>query len=56
MGKHYPNKYKKEVVEAYLRGGNSLKQTSTDYNVAESTIRGWVKKIQQRMPRSHRKK
>ena len=44
MGKHYPNKYKKEVVEAYLRGENSLRQTSLDYNVAESTIRGWIKK------------
>ena len=30
MGKHYPNKYKKEIVEEYLKGGNSLRQTSID--------------------------
>ena len=44
MGKHYPKKYKKEVVEVYLRGGSSVKQTAMDYNVAESTLREWVKK------------
>ena len=55
MGKHYPNKYKKEVVEAYLKGGNSLRQTSTDYNVAESTIRGWIKKYSEECQTAIRK-
>ncbi|MBR1779656.1 MAG: helix-turn-helix domain-containing protein [Clostridia bacterium] len=39
-----PNKYKKGIVEEYLKGENSLRQTSIDYNVVESTLRGWIKK------------
>ena len=56
MGKHYPNKYKKEVVEAYLRGGTSLRQISLEYNVAESTLRGWVKKCSEECQKSQENK
>ena len=40
----YNEEFKIEVVKAYKIGDRSLSKLSVDYNVAKSTIAGWVKK------------
>ena len=44
MSTHYNEDFKLEVVKAYMNGGRSMSELSADYNVAKSTITGWIKK------------
>ena len=43
MGKKYNEELKKEVVHDYLKGSSYLR-LSKEYDIAKSTIAGWVKK------------
>ena len=44
MATRYNEDFKLEVVKAYMNGDCSISQISADYNVAKSTITGWVNK------------
>ena len=44
MSAHHNEDFKIEVVKAYMAGDRSIGELSADYNVAKSTITGWVKK------------
>lgn len=43
MTKRYQEEFKKQIVQEYLKGA-SYPKLSIEYNVAKSTIMGWVKK------------
>ncbi|EEX22421.1 hypothetical protein BLAHAN_04646 [Blautia hansenii DSM 20583] len=49
MTKKYSEEFKKQMVQEYLKG-TSYPKLSKEYQVAKSTLVGWVKKIQRRMP------
>lgn len=44
MATRYNENFKLEVVKAYMAGDRSMSELSADYNVAKSTLTGWVKK------------
>ena len=44
MATRYNEDFKLEVVKAYMAGDRSMSELSADYNVAKSTLTGWVKK------------
>ena len=44
MPTRYNQDFINEVVKAYMAGGKSMSELSAEYNVAKSTITGWIKK------------
>ena len=44
MATRYNENFKIEVVKAYMAGDRSISEIAADYNVAKSTLTGWVKK------------
>ena len=44
MATRYNENFKIEVVKAYMAGDCSISEIAADYNVAKSTLTGWVKK------------
>ena len=44
MATRYNEDFKIEVVKAYMAGDRSMSELSADYNIAKSTITGWVTK------------
>ena len=44
MSKQYNDEFKKQVVDEYLKGVNYAK-LEREYEVAKSTVAGWVKSI-----------
>ena len=45
MATRYNEDFKLEVVKAYMAGDRSMSELSADYNVAKSTLTGWVKNM-----------
>lgn len=44
MATRYNENFKIEVVKAYMAGDRLISEIAADYNVAKSTLTGWVKK------------
>ena len=44
MGTRYNQEFINEVVKAYMAGGRSMSELAADYNIAKSTLAGWVEK------------
>ena len=44
MATRYNENFKIEVVKAYMAGDRSISEIAADYNIAKSTLTGWVKK------------
>ena len=44
MVKHYEENFKKQIVEIYNQGNYTYNKLGEEYQIAPSTIRGWVKR------------
>jgi len=43
MSVRYNDDFKKQVVRDYISSGKSASEIATEYNIAKSTVSGWVK-------------
>ena len=60
MPTRYNENFKIEVVKAYMAGDRSISEIAADYNVAKSTLTGWVKNMVKnaniKLPLKHHRK
>ena len=59
MATRYNENFKIEVVKAYMAGDRSISEIAADYNVAKSTLTGWVNMVKNaniKLPLKHHRK